>query len=267
MSAAHAGELCRFAGTTDYGGRVVVTANADTHASDGRVTVDIKAIFEGTPFPFIHVRYLAEEISFWQSGQIRSLAANTRYLVNGHVVRQQWDAFARTGDGLDAYRIEGKQLKDLQRKHPAFAQHWDPATFGQAWTQDYWAASPDRRRDLDLPAASMGSKLRSPLALAFYWSRWIPPTGQAVSVFLPGFKKDKSVDLTIEAGQPAQGQWRQLQTSILYPALSASTPSTARTWISMDGHLLQLAFAVQRGSSTAHGLLRLEGCSQSPPSG
>lgn len=264
MGDVHAGERCRFAGTTDYSGRVVVTANADTHVKDGTTVVDVRLIFEGTPFPFVHVRYLAEEISTWESGQLRSLAANTRYLVDGRIVRQQWDGFDRSGGGLNAYRIQGKQLKDLERKHPGFAQHWDPATFGQAWTRDYWAANPERRPDLDLPASSAGPELRSPLALAFYWSRRIPQTGQEVTVFLPGFKKDKSVNLTIAAGQPPRDGWTHLQTSVLYPALSTRIPSTANAWISLDGHLLQLAFEVQRGSSAAYGVLRQEGCNTTP---
>jgi len=262
----HAGELCRFAGTTDYAGRVVVTANADTHMTDGTTTLDVTLIFEGTPFPFVRIRYLAEEISTWESGQLRSLAANTRYLVDGHIVRQIWDGFDRSGGGLNAYRIQGKQLKDLERKHPGFARHWDPATFGQAWTHDYWAANPERRPDLDLPASSAGPDLRSPLALAFYWCRWMPQTGHAVTVFLPGFKKDKSVNLTIAADRPPRDGWKHLQTSVLHPALSTRIPSTVHTWISMDGHLLQLAFAVQRGNSTAYGVLRQEGCIATPGS-
>ncbi len=145
---------------------------------------------------------------------------NSRYIVDGHIVRQEWDLFDRGPDGFEAYRLQGETLADFRRKYPAFVRHWDPANFGQSWLQDYRLADPERRRDLDLPASSMRPDLRSPLALAFYWSRRIPSSGQAATVFLPGFKKDKSVDLTIAAAEPP-GNGRQVwQTSIRYSALS-----------------------------------------------
>jgi len=42
--------------------------------------------------------------------------------------------------------------------------------------------------------------------------------------------------------------------------LSTTNPSTAEAWVSMDGHLLQLAGTVQGGSYTAHGVIRQENC-------
>ena len=142
---------------------------------------------------------------------------NSRYIVDSHIVRQEWDLFDRGADGLEAHRLQGKTLDGLRRKYPAFAPHWDPANFGQPWIPDYRLAGADRRPDLDLPASSLRPDLRSPLALAFYWSRRIPSNGQAATVFLPGFKKDKRVDFTIAAVEPSRDGQRLWQTSIRVP--------------------------------------------------
>jgi len=258
---AHAAELCRFAGTTDYDGRVAVTTSASDRAVDRAVTVDVAARFDGAPMPFVHITYLSEEISTWQSGQLLSLAVNNRYIVDGHIVRQQWDVFDRGSNGLAAYRLQGKELDDFRLKHPGFVRHWDPDTFGQPWLQDYPSGSPERRSDLDLPTASDQSELRSPLALAFYWTRRIPRSGQAMTVVLPGFKKNKSVDLTISGTGASGGGGQFWQASVRHPALRTSRPSTAQALVSPDGHLLQLAFTVESLARTASGVIRQVGCS------
>jgi hypothetical protein len=258
---ARAGELCHFVGTTDYTGQLDVTTNVSTRALDGAMTVDVIGRFVGTPMPFVHINYLMQEISTWKSDQLQSVAVNSRYIVDGHVVRQEWDLFDRGTDGLEGYRLQGKTLDDIRRRYPTFVRHWDPADFGQPWVQDYRLADAERRPDLDLPASSVRPELRSPLALAFYWSRRIPNTGQAAMVFLPGFKKDKRVDLTITAAEPPRDGRQLWQTSVRYPALSTTHPSTAKAWISADGHLLQLEGTVQSRIYTAYGTIRQESCS------
>lgn len=257
---ARASEVCHFAGTTDYSGRVEVTTNVNARVTDGTTTVDVIVYFIAKPWPLVHIRYLMQEVSMWKSDQLQSVAANSRYLVDGHIVRQIWDLFDRGTDGLEAYRLQGKTLGDFRRKYPAFVGHWSPANFGQPWIQDYRLAGAERRPDLDLPASSVGPDLRSPLAMAFYWSRWIPRSGQAATVFLPGFKKDKRLDLTIGAAEPLRDGQQLWQTSIRYPALSLAHASTAKAWVSTDRHLLQLAGSVQSGSYTGDGVIRLEGC-------
>jgi len=257
---ARANELCHFAGTTDYSGRIEVTTNVNTRRTDGMTTVDVIARFIATPWPLVHIKYLMQEISTWKSDQLQSVAANTRYLLDDHIVRQVWDLFDRGTDGLEAYRLQGGTLDDFRRKYPAFVSHWDPSDFGQPWVQDYRLAGAVRRADLDLPASSLRPGLRSPLALAFYWSRSIPGNGQAATVFLPGFKRDKRVDLTITAAEPSSDGQQVWQTSIRSPALSMTHASTAKAWVSMDGHLLQLAGSVQSGSYTGDGVIRQESC-------
>jgi hypothetical protein len=257
---ARASEVCHFAGTTDYSGRIEVTTDVNARVTDGTTTVDVIVRFMATPWPLVHIRYLMQEISTWKSDQLRSVATNTRYLVDGHIVRQMWDLFERGPDGLEAYRLQGKTLGDFRRKYPAFVRHWAPANFGQPWVQDYRLAGAERRPDLDLPASSVGPDFRSPLALAFYWSRWIPRSGQAATVFLPGFKKDKRLDLTIGAAEPPRDGQQVWQTSVRYPALSLTHASIAKVWVSTDRHLLQLAGSVQSGSYTGDGVIRLEGC-------
>lgn len=228
--------------------------------------MDVRLGFKGTPMPFVHTNYLMQEISTWKATRLQTLAVNSRYRVDGRVVRQLWDVFVRGSDGLDAYRLQARTPEEFRSKHPAFAEHAGPATFGQPWLQDYWRANPERRRDLDLPASSAVPDIRSPLALAFYWGERLPRTGEAATVFLPGFKKDKSVTLTIApAGLPSAGA-RPWAASVRYPALSMTRPSTAEAWVSPDGHLLQLSVQVRTRDRTADGMIRLQGCSRTPNS-
>ncbi len=268
VTAAHAGETCQFTGATDESGQIAVTATNTTNRADGTLTLDIVGRFRDTPMPFVHLTYMMEEISTWKSDQLRLLAVNTRYLVDGHIVRQLWDLFQRAPDGgLRAFRVEAKTRDSLQRDHPAFTAHWDPANFGQPWIQDYWSARPDRRADLDLPAAAAGPNLRPPLALAFYWTRRLPPGGQTVTVFLPGFKRDKTADLTMIAAGPANAQWQRWTTVVRHPALSGSAASTASAWVGTDGYLLQLAGTVRTRGRVGSGEIRQLGCSQTADTG
>ncbi len=79
-------------------------------------------------------------------------------------------------------------------------------------------------------------------------------------MFLPGFKKDKRVDLTIGAAEPSRDGQQVWQTSIRYPALSSAHASTAKAWVSTDRRLLQLAGSVESGSYAGDGVIRLQGC-------
>jgi hypothetical protein len=256
---ASAAEVCRFAGTTDSGGHVVVTT--DVAAIEGVTKVDVAARFSTTMF-WLHIEYLFEELSIWRAGELESVAVNSRYLVGKLVVRQQWDQFRRGTDGLQAYRVQAKTLTDFRRNHPGFVQHWDPATFGQPWVGDYIAAPPERRTDLDLKASPFPSGLRSPLAMAFYWVRWLPHRSLEVPVFLPGFKHDRLVNLSITATTSLGGTvWRA---PLRYPALSESLASTATAWTSPDGHLLQLTVDVHHPNVSGRGLIKQQGCEGTP---
>jgi hypothetical protein len=73
---ATAGEICRFAGTTDYDGHVAVMS--DVSATNDVTRVDVVVRFEATTMFWFHIHYLVEEISTWRAGKIESLAVNTR---------------------------------------------------------------------------------------------------------------------------------------------------------------------------------------------
>ena len=208
------------------------------------------------------VHYLVEEVSNWRDGQLQGVAVNTRYLVGDHIVRQQWDNFQRGMDGLRAYRVQAKNLADFRRRHPGFIQHWDPATFGQPWLNDYPAASPERRADLDLRGAPLPAQLRSPLAMAFYWVRWLRPGSEVVPVFLPGFKADRLMELPIaSSGSPSGTLWRA---SLHYPTLRDSPSSTAQAMISPDRHLLKISFELHTFQGSGIGLITQQGCEGNP---
>ena len=258
--AASASEVCHYTGSTDYDGHVTVTTNVTE--SDGITRVDAVGAFEATTMFWLHIHYLLEEVSTWRGGELQSVAVNSRYLVGNRVVRQSWDDFHRGSDGLQAYRVQGKTLADFRRQHPKFAQHWDPETFGQPWVRDYPSASPERRPDLDLTDSPLPSGLRSPLAMAFYWVRWLPRGEQTVPVFLPGFKKDRLVDLPIAAVASPDGTvW---EAPLRHSALSPRPVSVASAQISPDRHLLRLAFEVHGSRGSGRGLITGAGCDGKP---
>jgi hypothetical protein len=255
---ASAAEICRYTGSTDYDGRVAVTT--DVTESDGITRIDVAGDFEATTMLWFRIHYLLEEVSTWRDGELQSVSMNSRYLLGDHIVRQSWDDFRRGGDGLQAYRVQGKTLADFRLKHPGFARHWDPATFGQPWLRDYPSAPPERRADLDLANAPAG--LRSPLALAFYWIRWLPRGEQTVPVFLPGFKKEPLVELPI-AGVPSSSG-TLLRAPLRHPAFNETPVSFATARISADRHLLQLAVEVHGSSGSGRGLITEDGCDGKP---
>lgn len=257
---ASAAEVCRFSGTTDYDGQVAVTT--DVTAADGATQVDVVLRFQATTMLWLHMHYLVQELSTWRGGQLQSAAVNIRYLIGEHIVRQQWDVFQRTALGLQGRRVQGKTLEDFRLKHPDFVQYWDPATFGRSWLHDYQFGLPERRADLDLKRSPLPPHLRTPLAMAFYWIRWMPHGGMDVPVFLPGFKAERLVTLAITGTPSAGGMlWR---TPLNYASLSKALPSTATAWTSSDRYLMQLAFALHTSQGSASGLIHQEGCEGAP---
>ena len=258
MAFAHsaaANEVCRFVGTTDYAGHIAVTTDVAT--TGALTTVDVTATFDATPVLWPAIRYQVQELSTWRAGELRSLAVNNRYSAGDHLVRQQWDEFERGVDGVRAWRVQAKTHDELARASPGFVRHWDPVTFGADWLADYRLASPERRPDLDL-AGPPPAGLRTPLAMIFYWVRWLPPESQNVPVFMPGFKAEHLVRLPIASEPWAGGLVRH--TPLRYPALKDRPPSTATAWTSFDGHLLQLAFEFHTWSGSARGLIRQQRC-------
>jgi hypothetical protein len=108
----------------------------------------------------------------------------------------------------------------------------------------------------------VSSNLLSPLALAFYWVRWLPPGAQDEAVFLPGFKADKLVDVPMTAAAWKGGTvW---QTPLRYSVLSKAPPSIATAWMSADRHLLQLALDLHEPRGAGSGILTQEGCDGPP---
>jgi hypothetical protein len=260
LQGASASEICHFVGTTDYDGKVAVTT---TVAAAGDATsVDVVIVFSASTMPWFPLHYLVEERSTWRGGALDDLAANTRYSVGDHIVRQQWDYFRRGPDGLRAYRVQGKTEAKFEHKYPAFARHWSVAAFGEPWVGDYQAASPDRRPDLDLGLETLSPHLRTPFAMAFYWVRWLPRGGADADVFLPGFKTDKLVHLSIASSTGSHGTtWHA---PLHYVALSESPPSSATAVISLDGHLARLAFELHGSAGSAHGLIHEQDCEGTP---
>ena len=253
---AQAMELCRFSGTTDYNGKVGVVTKVDREG--GATTVDVAVTLTATEFMFVPIHYLVEERSTWRAGALTELSANTRYSVGEHIVRQQWDHFLRDATGLRGYRVEGKRGPEFAQKFPAFARYWNPDSFGAAWWQDFAAAPPVRRADLDLTGADAPVNLRTPFATAFYWVRYVPRGGAGTTIFLPGFKTYKTMQLNIA---PAQGAGMEAWHAPLhYIALSEQPASSATAYVTRDARLNRLEFELHGSAGSARGLIKAEAC-------
>ncbi len=253
LPAAHAAEVCLYNGRTSYSGHAAV--RTEVAEANGLTTVDVTARLDAKLGWFWAIQYLAEEISTWRVGELQSVAVNNRYSVNGRVKRQQWDVFTRGPDGLAASRVQSKTLEEFRTRHPAFAAHWEPGAFGQAWLPDYPAAKPERRPDLDLATAAMPPHVRTPYALAFYWSRFLPAAGGTVPVFMPGWKRDARLDaLATPAGA---GRWRL---ALRHPALDGGAPSWAEAVVSADHRLSRLSFDIHASAGDGQGWVDQAGC-------
>jgi hypothetical protein len=252
---ARAAEVCRFEGTTSHDGRVAV--NTAVSGDGDSITVDVTVALSMSAW-FPDWKYLGQEISTWRAGELQSLAVNARTVADDRIKKQQWDLFVRGPRGFEAYRVQAKTLADFQRLHPGFIRHWALASFGQSWIQDYRAAPPERRPDLDLPASSVAPGLRSPLALAFYWSRFLSPVAGVAPVFLPGFKRNARTEL--DFGPALQGEgWQRRQAPLRHPGLGRA-PSSVAAWVSPDHYLLQLAFDVHASAGSGEAVIRALGC-------
>lgn len=251
--AAASAETCRFAGTTTHDGHV--TASTDVTETAGLLTINVTVAFTISAW-LSDARYLSQEITTWRANELQGIALNNRTIVDGQVRRQQWDVWSRTPAGLLARRVQAKTLDDFRAHHPAFVRHWSPAGFGQAWLPDYDAATPVRRPDLDLPANALPAGLRTPLALAFYWSRYLPPSGGGAPILLPGFKHDARTEVTFGPATPGDG-WHRWSAPLRHPALDSGL---AAAWVSSDGYLLQLGLEARSSLGSGQALIRTQGC-------
>ena len=92
----------------------------------------------------------------------------------------------------------------------------------------------------------MPPRTRTPLALAFYWSRWLPEAGGTVPVFMPGWKRDARLDAEVAPAGP--GHWRM---ALRYPG--SAEPSSAEAVVSSDHRLLRLSFDAHASAGSGQG--------------
>lgn len=249
-----AAEVCQYEGAASHSGRIAV--RTEVSSAGGLTTVDATLALTVSMWLF-DVQYQMHETTTWRGNEVQGIAVNTRYRLDGRIKRQQWDVWTRGPAGLEARRIQGKSLDDMARQHAAFAAHWPVAAFGQPWLADWERAAPDRRTDLDLRPAPPG--VRTPLALAFYWSRWLPRAGGGAPVFLAGFKRDALA--AVAFGPAAAGGTAEVwRASLRHAALDVRPASAVAAWVSADAHLQQLAFEVHAPLGSGEGVVRASGC-------
>ena len=107
--------------------------------------------------------------------------------------------------------------------------------------------------------------LGTPLLLGFFWVRWAGQRDQTVPVFLPGFKRDSRIDLSVVSpGVEAKGMTR-LRSSVRHPQLGETEVSTGDAWISSTHRLVRVTFDAHGERGSAQGDIRLDGCEGEPP--
>ncbi len=244
---AHAMEICTYEGEASYRGHTIVRTEASMEAS--LLTLRVTGRLTTSPWRLWDVEYLGDEITTWRDGVLASIATNGRYLVNGAVQRQQWDVYRSGAGGLEDSRAQAKRVRDFSARYPGFAVYWPLSAFGQDWLPGFATAPPDRRPDLDLPHPSPA--LRTPLALAFYWVRYLPPDATAVPVFLPGFKRDALVTETVRR---AGNSWTM---PLRHPALGDATMAEA---VVVDHHLRRFRIDAHETLGAGQATLSLVAC-------
>ncbi len=241
-------EICTYEGDTDYRGHASVRTEANTVG--GVLTLRVTGRLTASPWRLWDVEYLGDEITTWRNGVLLSIATNGRYLVNGEVSRQQWDVFQPDPAGLMASRAQAKRIRDFRARYPSFAANWPTTAFGRDWLPGFSAAPPERRPDLDL--LHPNPAVRTPLALAFYWVRFLPLDTSTVPVFLPGFKHDA---LVTEALTRQGNTWSM---PLRHPAIGTGSSATATV---EAGMLRRLTIEAHETLGDGAGSVTLKGCS------
>jgi hypothetical protein len=253
-----AAETCTYRGGGDYDAQIALTTIAERQGT----TLRLRALWRLTarPLPFYRFEYLVEEISEWQGQRLIRLGLNLRHFVNGRIRRQQWDVFARTGDGFAAWRLQGKRAEELAGKHAGFARHWDVADFGQPWLADYPTAAAEARSDLALKPGEAPAGLVPPFAAGFYLPRFAPAAPQRIALFIPGNKQQNRADLDVPAPAPAPAGGHVWRITLESEKLGLDRGSQAVATIAPGGRLAAIRFRLLGFGMTAAGEIALQGC-------
>ena len=205
---------------------------------------------------------LSQEIGTYRDGELESVGVDHRYSVEGSIRRELWGLFDRTPDGMRGARIVSTSLADLQKKHPGFSGHWPPETFDLPWRADF-----GRVRGAPGGPGPAGGADHSRFGLAVAAGVLLGAVGRRgalAPVFLPGFKRDKRVDVRVTPLGFEPDGTLHLRSSVRYPALSETQVSTGDAWITPDHHLARVTFDARSDQGSAVGDVRLEGCEGTP---
>lgn len=169
-------ERCFYEGNSSYGGGLQIETRY-IRQSESQESVRTLVRFSAK-YLFWRVNYFVDEEDLidLSSGDLKSVAVNIRYLLNGKIKRQRWDHFEfdHRARRTSSRRVQGKEETGFRSNYPRFALHWPVERFGDDWLKDYDAARPESRPDLDTHGFS--DSIASPLYLAFFKTRFLEPS-------------------------------------------------------------------------------------------
>ena len=118
---ARASEVCHFAGSTDYSGRIEVTTDVNARVTDGTTTSMSLSASWPRPGRLVHIRYLMQEISTWKSDQLRVLR---------RIPAISWMAIscAKYGICSTAARTDWKRIGCKERHSATFGANIRPSS-------------------------------------------------------------------------------------------------------------------------------------------
>lgn len=195
-------EICDYTGTSNLNGKA--TVQTEFTRNDDTMTVKAIVQFSGNLGPLKKAIMIDETLVFdARTGETIKAERNQRDIgcipPNGQeCIRSTWDELkyswgaTEAQNQLSTWRIVGKDGKSFASAYPKFAKYWPLNTFAQPWFQDFYAAEPKERRDLDVNG--FDHTLITPIVSSFFLSRYLDPNkDKDMSVLVHVWEGDKEV--------------------------------------------------------------------------
>lgn len=267
-----ASEDCSYSGTSEYNGKL--KARTIYSRNDQRIKIQTLVQFTASLFG-ISKDYLFDEIVSIDpnSGEITKVEKNTRQIDQGWMSSQffqAWDSVSFDWNNkynttkLNTLRIVGQDQQSFSHHFPAFAKFWPTAMFGKNWINEFYNASPEKRKDLDL--SGFDQRLIPPLLLSFYVPRIaVPARDKDFVIFVHAAKDGKpesAIAAPIRVSYEQAGTNTKVRSRIIFGDLQ-SPPNEPSTLIVQDQKIKTVNFILAHpslGKSYVHGNFSLNYC-------